>query len=495
MSDHDHGKVHGHRFSSATAPVAIALVCALARFAAPGTAAAGDPSLARYSDDPSRTFWFLQISDLHIDTFLYGSEEDQLEWALGAGFDAIQPFFVVATGDLTDHTNGFNYLGAPNPEEWNLLNSILAGAGMGPDVYFDVPGNHDFYGDDGGFYLTYGVQALVQGTTQPEWTLDLPFGLYHFVSAATAHNDDPPLPWPFDNVAVSDAEAAEIEANLLGHTDARLTIMFGHHDFEAAAGGGALRSLMLDHGVAHYGHGHVHDMNWAEGSGILRFRCGSMGQQADVNVCVWAVDNDTVSWGVTDAGSPWPAAVIPAPAAARLGSSNDIVNPYAPSVPAACSAAPIRVLAFDGAGVSEVLANVDGGALSSLVENPATPNQWTGTFDATLLTPGVHALDVQVGGTEWRHFVSEFTVVDEPCVFDPLPETDDAEPAPDTSEPLPDEPPDATTDPAPDAETAEDAPADVPADMAADSPADVPADTEEEDDGGEVTGCGCSLAS
>ncbi len=286
----------------------------------------------------------------------------------------------------------------------------------------------------------------------------------------------------------------------MGHTDARLTFLFGHHDFEAAINSDALRSVLLDNGVAHYGHGHVHDMDWAEGSGIIRFRCGSLGQQGDVNMCIWAVDSDTVSWGVTDASDPWPAAVITAPADARLGSGNDIVNAYAPAVPASCAGAPVRVLAFDAAGVTEVLANVDGGALATLVENPATPGQWTGTFNATLLTPGLHSLDVQVHGSGWRHFVSEFEVVDAPCEFGPPPEPDDAEPMPDTVEPLPDAQTDEIGDPVPDAEVAEDAPADLPADSPSDPAVDTASDAEDdaEDEGaaGDLSdGCGCSLAS
>ena len=41
----------------------------------PGPARASDPSRARYTDDPSRVFWFLHISDTHIDSPYYENEE------------------------------------------------------------------------------------------------------------------------------------------------------------------------------------------------------------------------------------------------------------------------------------------------------------------------------------------------------------------------------------------------------------------------------------
>ena len=62
----------------------------------------GDPELAAYEADGSRTFWFIWITDTHIDFVLPlvgpEGEEDRLGWALGTAVDVVEPWFVVATG-------------------------------------------------------------------------------------------------------------------------------------------------------------------------------------------------------------------------------------------------------------------------------------------------------------------------------------------------------------------------------------------------------------
>ncbi len=444
---------------------------------APG-ARAGNPEMARYTDDPDEVFWFVQISDTHIDNFLYGAEVEQMELALGEVVDVVQPFLVINTGDATDHTDGINYFGPPNVAEWMLYRGITDDAGMGPDFYLDMPGNHDFYGDDGTFFATYSVQGEATGSTQPHLALELPWGKYHFVTGATPHNDSPPLPWPFDNKAFDTTELAEVEANLFAHTDARLTLAFGHHDFEGCALGGDFRQHLVDYGAAHYGHGHEHSVGVREGGGILRFRCNSLGQGSGENVCLWAVDADAVSWSVTHASAPWPAALITAPVDSRLGSDDSVHNPYAPAVPNGCTAAPVRVLAFDVAGVDEVLFQIDGGSLERMAENTSSPDQWLGTFDATGLTPGIHTLEAQVSGTEWRRFSAQILVEDAPCPFDP-PAAEEEEPE---TEPSPEQEEEPAPEPGPDAEI--------------DAVDDAAPDAEEEpgDPDTQAGGCGCTLA-
>lgn len=446
----------------------------------PLAAHAGHPEMARYTNDPDEVFWFLQITDSHIDTFLYGREVEQLELALGEAVDVIQPLFVVNTGDLTDHTDGVNYLGPPVLDEWMLYRGIADDAGMGADYYFDIPGNHDYYGDDGTFYLTYSIQGEETGTTQPHWTLDMPWGLYHFVSCATPHNDATPLPWPFDNKTFTEEEIDEVEANLLVHTAARLTFAFGHHDLEDTGNAASMRTLFLDYGVAHYAHGHEHALGTREAHGIVRFMCDAIGQNPDRNLCIWAVDSDGISWGVTDASEPWPAAVITAPVDARLGPDDDVDNPYAPAVPNGCVEAPLRVLAFDASSITEMLFQVDDGGLHTLTENPSLPNQWLGSFDATSLVAGIHRIDVQVHGEGWRHFSSQFRVEDLPCELEPEPPDEETEPTP--------EPMAEPEDMEPVAEVPLDGALDVVNDPARDG----------EDEGSDVAlrggGCGCSIA-
>lgn len=455
--------------------------------AAPGTARAGNPEMARYSDDPDRTFWFMMITDSHIDTFLAANEEDHLRFAVGEAFDTIMPWFVVLTGDVTDHTDGVNYFTSDNTDEWLLYRNIVDAAGMDETILYDLPGNHDFYGNEGEFYLAHSIQGQTQDTTQPQWVLDLPFGKYHFISLATPHNDSPPQPWPMDNVRFSDEEVAEVEYDLLVHTDANLTLSFGHHDLEAAANADAMRTVLQDYGVVHYGHGHEHDVGYREGSGIIRYRLGTLGQGDTDNIGVWAVDNDAVSIAQMDVTSAWPMVVITAPVDSRLG---DVENPYAPTVPATCTEAPVRVLGFDATGITEIYFTIDDGALEDLTANPATTGQYLGSFDATDLAVGEHTLQVHVEGTAgWRQFSSQFVLEDRECDLEPTVVEPDPEPVPEVAEHTPE-----MVEPVP--ETGEDATTDT---SAPDVEEDVTMDTEEDpseewvSEGGSVAACGCSM--
>jgi hypothetical protein len=399
-------------------------------------------------------------------------------------FDTIQPFFVVNVGDVTDHTDGFNYLTPDNTAEWVLYRNIIDARGMDETNWFDIPGNHDFYGNHGEFYLANAIQGVAQGTTQPQWILDLPFGKYHFVAMATPCNDG--LPWFADNNTFTDDEVAEVEYNLLTNTDADLTIAFGHHDLEATGNAGAMRALMMDHGVAHYGHGHEHAVGVRLGDGILRSQCYTFGQGDSDNICLWAVDGNAVSQSVVDVASPWPAAIITAPVDARLSNGDDVTNPYAPAVPATCEAAPVRVMAFDVIDIDEIYFTVDSGGLHTLTENPAFPDQYLGSFDATEFSAGVHTLEVHVNGTAgWRQFDAQILIEDGECDLEP----------PVVVEPDP-EPVAEVVEPIPEGETPEDV-----ADATTDSVDDVTADTATDDDldpvehkdGKVTTNCGCSM--
>ena len=96
------------------------------------TLRAGDPSGARYSPDSGRLFWFLHASDLHVGTS-GTTDTDRLQWLVTTAREVINPSFIVATGDLTDSTNG-NWLGIPNGPyqvEWDQYKAIVDGAGAG----------------------------------------------------------------------------------------------------------------------------------------------------------------------------------------------------------------------------------------------------------------------------------------------------------------------------------------------------------------------------
>ena len=59
----------------------------------------------------------------------------------------INPQFIVNTRRPVDSTNGGIIPDGPYQEEWDAYRQILVDAGMNPDFYYDMPGNHDAYND------------------------------------------------------------------------------------------------------------------------------------------------------------------------------------------------------------------------------------------------------------------------------------------------------------------------------------------------------------
>ena len=386
-----------------------------------GSARAADPNLAAYRADGSRLLWWLHLTDTHVDTFLNGGEEDRLRWAVSEGVTSIQPDFVVVTGDATDGTNGIFYSGA-NQAEWDLYRSIVDAAGLNdPGYYFDLPGNHDAYSDGGlALFRKNSVQGQATGRTQAEWRVDRPWGSTCFVGVATPQEGG--QPWPMDPTELTAAELAETEAFLVGNPQCRVTVALGHHDAREVDGADGFRALCAAHGIGHYVHGHSHDYVLSyDGQAPLVLRTNSLGQGDDHQVTVLALDHDALSWESVAADDPWPLAVVTAPARGRFqtgtswGNPEYLELPYAPAVPRSCGQAPVRALLFDGAPVTAASFRLDDGAWSPLSQRVDVPAQWRGSFDATVLAPGWHALTVQATGTKQRSFEVQVQVVDGPC--------------------------------------------------------------------------------
>src|SRR5512140_2994346 len=149
------------RFSALTAFVALGLLVTHVPIQA------GNPRAAVYSPATDRVFWFVHFSDTHIGTS--GSQDsNNLTWLVTTGKSVIAPSFMVATGDLTDSTDGniFGYPNGPYQAEWDQYKNILAGR-VGADFYYDLPGNHDAYNDRTfAYYRANSVQGRATGGTQ-----------------------------------------------------------------------------------------------------------------------------------------------------------------------------------------------------------------------------------------------------------------------------------------------------------------------------------------
>ena len=103
-------------------PAISLLLAALVLLPSHVTVKAGNPYTAEYCSSSENLFWFLHVSDLHIGA-RGTTDSTRLQWLVTTARNVIKPQFIVATGDLTDSTNG-NLFGIPNgpyQAEWDQV--------------------------------------------------------------------------------------------------------------------------------------------------------------------------------------------------------------------------------------------------------------------------------------------------------------------------------------------------------------------------------------
>ena len=382
-------------------------------------ALSGDPHSAYYSSKNDRIFWFVQISDIHI-----GARETEdiqptqnLQWIVTDAKTIIDPEFIVASGDLTDSTNG-NFLPIPDgpyQKEWDDYRAILERAGMDSSFYYDIPGNHDAYNDkDFDYYLANSVQGQATGLTQISWTREFDFGKYHFLGTNTAGNTGEGFSVfkPYgDPAGLDEGELSFIHDELEANQDADLTLIFGHHplydtgvstDTWLFYGQTEFVDYMDSYGASLYGYGHTHRFSedifsgnsytgFMQGDGVYYFNIASLGKSSENQYSIIAVDCNGISI-VTQDVRTWPVVLITAPLGKDLGAT---ANPYVYDVPNS-SRNPIRALVFDPNEIAGVHYRIDGsGIWHPMSPVSGNPHLWEALWNASTLTKGEHTVEVQ----------------------------------------------------------------------------------------------------
>ncbi|WP_224984848.1 fibronectin type III domain-containing protein [Geomonas agri] len=370
---------------------------------------AADPHSAYYSADTDKLIWFIHASDTHIGTS-GSTDTTNLQWLTGQAKSVINPSFIVVTGDLTDSTNGniFGYPNGPYQAEWDQYKSILGANGVDASSYFDIPGNHDAYNDQYfSYYLNNSVQGRATGRTQASWTRTGPWGKYHFLGVNTPDNTGKPfsIVWPYgDNAGLDTTELSFISSEMNANSDAKLTLVFGHHPLVATDsssdtylfyGKDDFVNLMNGYGASMYGYGHTHassekffTQNMTDG--VFYFNVSSIGKDSPNQFTVTAIDCNGIS-SVTQTKGTWPVVLITAPVDRRLGG---VVTPYAYNVTNSATN-PVRALVFDPATVTQVQFRVNGGSWQPMQNVSGNPALWQGNWNASTLAASEYALEVQ----------------------------------------------------------------------------------------------------
>lgn len=373
------------------------------------TAYSGNPN-PHYSYENDNIFWFIQISDTHIGDEIVGGDQDTtfLNEVTSRGYSAFEPAFIVATGDLTDATNGGLIPMGQFDEEWQTYNEILINNGMNPQIYYDLPGNHDHYSEqDFHHYLTYSIQGPYQGSTQFSWNLEYPFGTYHFVAVCTPSNDG--LPWPYDFAGLDYEELEFLVNDLEEYKNANLTFIFGHHPiYDWFYGSETFQDICDYYKVSVYAYGHIHryECNFIGQTPTMHISVASLGKSTQDHILIYAIDNDAVSYALTNVKKnaetsevyiEFPVVILTAPQPLEYCTNN--IQRY--PIPRSNTENPIRALVFDYdmSNIAYVKYKIDDGNYEEMSPVDDGLHIWEAYWDSTPYDYGEHTIYLRVRGT------------------------------------------------------------------------------------------------
>jgi predicted MPP superfamily phosphohydrolase len=343
-------------------------------------------------NDSSNVFWFVHITDVHINAFqaVFEEQSEVFRRTLYDIENYINPFFIVDSGDMV---NGLNPLPFTQvPEQWKTRWDIIKEFNLNNDsYYYDVVGNHDAYGDSVNF--SYFLNWSVQKKLQYNFTAPVSFGQYHFIALNSAWDDG--SEWPDGTNAELDTEELDwFESQLENITGtSNLTFIVSHHQsWDIAAGGEKSTSgytfldLLEKYNVSAHFFGHGHEDVQRNQGGTLYIETGSLGQ-GDESYRIFAVDNDGISEKKVILET-WPVAMITSPM------DRDLIR-TAYDIPNNTKSAPVRALVFDTMPIDSVQFRIDMGIWQNMTNSSSIEPLWNGSFDAIGLSEGVHTITLR----------------------------------------------------------------------------------------------------
>lgn len=441
----------------------LAAACLLHALSLAASAQAGGPTSRHYADDTQGIFWFLHVSDLHLDTN-EPTQSQHLEFLLKDAVQVLEPRLVIASGDLVDGT----LMGIPtsgqDQAEWDIYKGILDDANVQPTWFFDLPGNHDGYGDNGlTHFLANSMQGQATGKLFSDTTITTSLGDYYFacLNSAGTYNK----PFTFGNPSFTNVE--DLTAGLQAHKSAQLVFAFAHHHLVPRGATDAQTQLgiggadnppdnvaevvpLLEEAGAFYFHGHVHQFKECLQGNLVTFQISSLGHEPAVdrssvdafdatkyasNIGVGIVDHNAFVYRVTDTTNPWPFVAITAPVDVNLqgggipaGTENGVSfpgdaveygaqkNPYAYDVCGPNKNNPVRALVLAAEPVTSVTFALDGSTIGPMTAAADPKGIYTATIDTSSVKPGLHALTVTAtAGNVSRWDAIQVNITGGPC--------------------------------------------------------------------------------
>jgi len=353
---------------------------------------------AHHARGTANLFWFMHVSDLHIGA---SSIEDpkqkatpHTKKALEELVEVLSPSFVMATGDLTDGSAGVVPTAGQQQDEWDLYRKLYQDDGMTADFFFDVPGNHDAYGESGGlgYFIANSLQGTATGKTYSSWSVQVPEGEVLFFGLNSAGTGagvftNPPGEFPEDTLE-------HFESTLKAHPNARLVVAGAHHPLSGSSGADRMVEAFKSMGGGFYLHGHVHSYEeYLDGEGqVVVNQINSLGKGDTNNVGVVAYDHNALVYRATGIEKPWPFVSITAPVAARLRDGDE--SPYAYAVCKDRKDNPVRALVFSDSPITIVSVRVGDGP--TILMNRSEPDSpvFVADVDTTQLEVGTQGIKV-----------------------------------------------------------------------------------------------------
>ncbi|MGV9198603.1 MAG: metallophosphoesterase [Promethearchaeia archaeon] len=341
------------------------------------------------SENDRNLFYWIQVSDIHIDMSEKGKEiREKFQEFCADTIPEVSPAFVISSGDNVNGPLGLP--GRPkqhyqSEQEYQFFHDTLKENGLNSSFYYAGIGNHETYnlGTDWSLITDY-----IRNSTRYYFDVKAPGGTYRFVSLDTVQHVG--LGNPFDYWGEMKRDKLNQIETLIEETpeDVDQLVFFGHHPIslvysERSDSGKTFKDLMTESEAAIYisGHTHTEKTYWNHGS-FTELVCPAF--KTGGRYRIMAIDNGLYSFSEVVSGE-WPAVVITNPI------SNLFYNKET-DFSSMVNGDEIRALIFDPNPISEAYVEIDGERIGTMTNQ--SDSLWTLSYDPEKYNSGNHDLRV-----------------------------------------------------------------------------------------------------